>query len=256
MKIIPVEDLNMNKKIFLLWLFALTLNIVGCSAKSQDSDSSRPQENISNSAEIVVEIPNQNKYVPGDLVMINPVAATADSPAKPGDWIETKRYSSQDSSYHTIYFCVTDIIRDDKRTEPVLLAYNQKRHIKKFKKLKDENLQYCIIKYRVFFPEVFPESEHGICDADLVFDVVKPNRMSDPKDLEDPTQFTVENDEYLFLSSVFDITSKPSRDKLHPGDIYTYGTAVFILDRNEHDYQITHTYYIGQNPTTNYISGL
>lgn len=244
-----------KKKIFML-LIVITMSVIGCSAESQDSDSSHSQNNIYNSSQITVEVPNQNKYVSGDIVTIDPVTATSDMPANVGDWIETKRYSSQDDTYHTIYFCITEIIRDDERTQPVLLAYNQKRHIKKFKKLKEDNLQYCIIKYRVFFPEDFPESEHGIRDADLIFDVVKPRSTSSADMIEETTEFTIDNSEYTSLSNVFDITSKPSKGKFHPGDIYTYGTAVFVLDRNEHNYLLTHTYHIDQNPVTNYILGL
>lgn len=256
----------MNKKILLVFLSAIMVCLVGCSSKEYTSSSSESKKDKSSQPEIAVEIPNDNKYVSGEIVTIDPVVGTADMPADVGDWIESKRYCSQDGTYHNIYFNIKEIIRDDNRTHPVLVAYNQKRHIKKFKSLPKES-QYCIIKYDVFFPEDFPEDEMGIGNADLIFNIVKSNDSisedlaktdsSEDEVIEEAplTDFTISSSEYVSISNVFDITRKPIPGKLHAGDIYPYGTAIFVLDRNEQDYFVTYTYHVNRDPMTNYIIG-
>ena len=90
---------------------------------------------------------------------IKTVETTIDSPAKLGDWVETKRYSAEDSQYHTVYYRITDIVRG---AQDEVDAYNASDSFVKLENLDNDDLEYCMLTYEVYFPEDFPQADYGI----------------------------------------------------------------------------------------------
>ncbi len=175
------------------------------------------------------------------------VAASVASPANIGDWVETRRYSRADHDYHTVYLRITDIIRDPSTVDSVIQTYNQSDHVEKIQPLSQENLEYRIIRYEVMFPEDFPQTESGITFADMSFYI---RTMSGEDYIS-----TDEDESSSDLSAVYDISHIPDDVSLMPGDTFSDGTALFVMQKDSDGYLIENTYYMNQQAFSCYFLG-
>ncbi len=175
---------------------------------------------------------------------ITPVATTLEAPAKIGDWVETKLYSAQDKAYHTVYFRITDIVRDSDTVQAAIDAYNNADHLRTFEALENDDLEYCLIKYETAFPEDFPQAEWGITSVDVNFSIttvegggIKANGLS-----------------YIGLSSVYDITESPEINEFYAGQTFTDGQAIFVMVKGVSDYVVETYYFEGEDDDSERIS--
>lgn len=175
---------------------------------------------------------------------ITPVATTLEAPAKIGDWVETKLYSAQDKAYHTVYFRITDIVRDSATVQAAIDAYNNADHLRTFEPLENDDLEYCLIKYETAFPADFPQAEWGITSVDVNFSIttvegggIKANGLS-----------------YIGLSSVYDITESPEINEFYAGQTFTDGQAIFAMVKGVNDYVVETYYFEGEDDDSQKIS--
>lgn len=175
---------------------------------------------------------------------ITPVATTLEAPAKIGDWVETKLYSAQDKAYHTVYFRITDIVRDSAAVQSAIDAYNNADHLRTFEPLENDDLEYCLIKYETAFPADFPQAEWGITSVDVNFSIttvegggIKANGLS-----------------YIGLSTVYDITESPEINEFYAGQTFTDGQAVFVMVKGVSDYVVETYYFEGEDDDSQKIS--
>ena len=173
------------------------------------------------------------------------VASTLQAPASVGEWVDTKRYSAIDHKYHTVYLKIKDIVRDPSEVDAVITSYNESEHVNKFPPVTQENLQYCLLKYEVMFPQNFPQSETGISFSDINFKIRTP----------DGEDYTTVDETPINLSAVYDISEPPKENELFSGDIYSDGLAVFMLPKNSGNYLIQNDYYLNQEAFSSYIKG-
>ncbi len=175
---------------------------------------------------------------------ITPVATTLEAPAKIGDWVETKLYSAQDKDYHTVYFRITDIVRDSATVQAAIDAYNNADHLRTFEPLENDDLEYCLIQYETAFPADFPQAEWGITSVDVNFSIttvegggIKANGLS-----------------YIGLSSVYDITESPEINEFYAGQTFTDGQALFVMVKGVSDYVVETYYFEGEDDDSEKIS--
>lgn len=176
---------------------------------------------------------------------INPVANSKEEPAKIGDWIETKRYSAVDSAYHTVYYRVKNIIRYNDGVQAALDAWNDADHITVFDPLENDDLEYCMLEYEVYFPEDFPQKDWGITNVDIRFKVVSPTGGGIKKN----------NLAYIGLSSVYDISDKIDLNQFYSGQTFTDGRAVFVMVKDVAEYVIETSYRDDEELFYSYIEG-
>lgn len=160
---------------------------------------------------------------------IKPVETTIDSPAKLGDWVETKRYSAEDSQYHTVYYRITDIVRG---AQDEVDAYNASDSFVKLENLDNDELEYCMLTYEVYFPEDFPQADYGITSVDMDFGIENPDGGGIEKD----------GVAYIGLSSVWDISEAPEINEFYAGDTFTEGKAIFAMVKDVSGYVVESSY--------------
>lgn len=160
---------------------------------------------------------------------IKPVETTIDSPAKLGDWVETKRYSAEDSQYHTVYYRITDIVRG---AQDEVDAYNASDSFVKLENLDNDDLEYCMLTYEVYFPEDFPQADYGITSVDMDFGIENPDGGGIEKD----------GVAYIGLSSVWDISEAPEINEFYAGDTFTEGKAIFAMVKDVSGYVVESSY--------------
>ncbi|MGN1168123.1 MAG: hypothetical protein ACI4S2_17040 [Lachnospiraceae bacterium] len=174
------------------------------------------------------------------------VSSSLSSPALSGNWLESRRYSAIDDEYHTVYLRITEIVRNSPEVQSVIDAYNEAEHANSFQPLEQDDLEYCLLKYEVMFPENFPQSESGILFADMDFKIRTP----------DGEDYKIIGDTPLNLSAVYDISDPLLCDELFAGDTFSNGVAVFIMQKGFSNYIIENNYYIGKECFSCYIKGL
>lgn len=174
-----------------------------------------------------------------------PVVTSLESPAKIGEWIETLRYSSIDGAYHKAYFRIKDILRNNDEVKEILEEYNSAEHNTYFKDIEDKDIEYCIIKYELYFPEDFPTESFGIGSVNIDFSVT----TSDGDDIQ------VEEKKYTNLNCVFDITTAPELDKINAGQTFKDGMAVFSMVKDYDDYILKSYYFNGGQLIYSFVKG-
>ena len=174
---------------------------------------------------------------------ITPVQTTIDAPAKIGEWVETKRYSAEDSDYHTVYYRVTNVARGDEAKKAVD-AYNAEDHAVVIGEVEGE-LEYGLIEYEVYFPEDFPQADYGITSIDINFSVTSP----------DGGGIKANGMSYIGLSSVWDISKAPEINEFYAGQTFTEGKAVFAMVKGVTDYVFEVSYYLDDEEYVSYVEG-
>lgn len=175
------------------------------------------------------------------------VTASIASPANIGDWVETRRYSRADHNCHTVYLRITDILKEPSAVDSVIQTYNQADHTEKIQPPSREDLEYRIIKYQVMFPDDFPQTESGIPFADMIFHI---RTVSGEDYISVDENGTPSN-----LSAVYDISHIPDKNRLMPGDTFSDGTALLVMQKDSSNYLIENTYYIDQQAFSCYFLG-
>lgn len=164
------------------------------------------------------------------------------SPAKIGDWLESKEYSTVDSAYHTIYYRITDIVAGDEVAE--VIAKHNEDGLTVFGDLEKEELEYRLIKYEVYIPTDFPAEEWGLYDAKVDFSITD----------EDEGGVNYNNMSYIGLGT-YDITRYFEDNEVMPGDTFTEGRAIMVMIKDFDDYLLEARTYDGENTTSEYIQG-
>lgn len=191
--------------------------------EEEEAEEAKPAEEETEEAE---EETTQEAAPAGD---IKPVETTIDSPAKLGDWVETKRYSAEDSQYHTVYYRITDIVRG---AQDEVDAYNASDSFVKLENLDNDDLEYCMLTYEVYFPEDFPQADYGITSVDMDFGIENPDGGGIEKD----------GVAYIGLSSVWDISEAPEINEFYAGDTFTEGKAIFAMVKDVSGYVVESSY--------------
>lgn len=184
------------------------------------------EEALETDAENVVdheEAPAENKNtVPPD---INPVEATLENPAKIGEWVEAGKRSAKDKNYHTIYFRLTGITAGDKARE-IVDEYNSD-NTATISDLEQDDLEYRVVTYEVYFPKDYPQADYGISNTSLIFNLCN---------LKDSGAIAG----YIGLSTVWDISNE--HDALHAGETFKEGRAVFAMVKESSEYLFKYGY--------------
>ena len=191
--------------------------------EEEEAEEAKPAEEETEEAE---EETTQEAAPAGD---IKPVETTIDSPAKLGDWVETKRYSAEDSQYHTVYYRITDIVRG---AQDEVDAYNASDSFVKLENLDNDDLEYCMLTYEVYFLEDFPQADYGITSVDMDFGIENPDGGGIEKD----------GVAYIGLSSVWDISEAPEINEFYAGDTFTEGKAIFAMVKDVSGYVVESSY--------------
>lgn len=174
---------------------------------------------------------------------IKPVETAIDSPAKIGEWVETKRYSATDQKDHTVYYRITEVVRDAKEEVD---AYNASDSVVKLSDLENDDLEYCMIKYEVSFPKDFPQEDYGITSVDVDFSVTNPEGGG----------IEANGLSYIGLSTVWDISDKPDINEFYAGETFTEGKAIFAMVKGVSDYVFETTYYDeNDEAVSSYVEG-
>ena len=182
-----------------------------------------------NDLELVAKVSEETAQEAAPAGDIKPVETTIDSPAKLGDWVETKRYSAEDSQYHTVYYRITDIVRG---AQDEVDAYNASDSFVKLENLDNDDLEYCMLTYEVYFPEDFPQADYGITSVDMDFGIENPDGGGIEKD----------GVAYIGLSSVWDISEAPEINEFYAGDTFTEGKAIFAMVKDVSGYVVESSY--------------
>ncbi len=164
---------------------------------------------------------------------LEPVPATIERPAGLGEWVETKRYSAQDSACHTVYVRITAVERGSETVQAEIDAYNAAGHVVSFEALEDDALEYGLMRYEVYFPDDFPQADWGITTVDLTFSIT----TREGGGIQDQNGTA-----YIGLSTVYDISENPDIDSFYAGSTFTGGKAVFAMVKGVDDY-LFETYY-------------
>lgn len=169
-------------------------------------------------------------------------ASDISSPAEVGDWVETKVYCAVDSAYHTVYARVTEIKRG---AEDDVDEYNSNAKAVTLSDLDDDNLEYCLISYEVYFPEDFPQKDYGITSTTVDFSISS----------VDGGAIKADDNMYVGLSTTWDISEEPESNTFYAGSTFEDGKAVFAMVKNFSDYVIEITYREDGEEYVQYIAG-
>lgn len=231
----------MKRKMAVLLAVCMTAaGIWGCG--SQETNKSTKIETVEAKEESKDAVKEEEETVPA--VSITPVETTAEAPAKIGEWVATKKPSSVDNQFHTVYYRITDVVRDEAEVMAAVEASGSTFEPDPL----DEHLEYCMLTYEVYFPSDFPQEEAGIMDTGLSFYVENPNGFN---------YFEADEGSYQFYSgSATDISEWPDVFELNAGEIFTEGKAVFAMVKDGSDY-IFETSYMTQTGEIgrSYIAG-
>lgn len=173
---------------------------------------------------------------------VTAVEATLEKPAQIGEWVETMKYSAQDSADHKMYFKITGVIRGDE-AQKLVDEYNAAGHMWQLTELEQDDLEYCVVTYESYFPEDFPEAEWGITDTDVDLSLC---------DLDDSGAIAG----YIGLSTVWDISEEPEMNTFYAGNTFTEGRAAFAMVKGSSEYLFNCSYYDDNDTEVNaYIVG-
>lgn len=204
-----------------------TADVKGTGADTNESEDIADAEAATADAEEDVD----NEATPDNdqnagLPNIAPVEASIENPAKIGEWVEAKKRATQDKDYHTVYFRLTGVIAGDE-AKKIVDEYNSGSSIVEISDLEQEDLEYRIVTYEVYYPEDFPMSDYGIAAVSLDLNLCN---------LKDSGSIAG----YIGLSSVWDISDES--DALHAGEIFKEGKAVFAMVKGSSEYLFKYGY--------------
>lgn len=179
--------------------------IWGCG--SRETNESTKIETVEAKEESKDAAKEEEETVPA--VSITPVETTSEAPAKIGEWVATKKPSSVDNQFHTVYYRITDVVRDEAEVMAAVEASGSTFEPDPL----DEHLEYCMLTYEVYFPSDFPQEEAGIMDTGLSFYVENPNGFNYFEADEGKAVFAMVKDgsDYIFETSYMTQTGEIGR---------------------------------------------
>ena len=102
----------------------------------------------------------------------------------------------------------------------------------RMRELDNDDLEYCMLTYEVYFPEDFPQADYGITSVDMDFGIENPDGGGIEKD----------GVAYIGLSSVWDISEAPEINEFYAGDTFTEGKAIFAMVKDVSGYVVESSY--------------
>lgn len=232
----------MTKKIILLIILAsfLIYSLTACSLldKMKNKEQRLSESDVAQENETETDSEGENGT-------ITPVETSLESPAKVGEWMQTLRYSTVDGAYHIAYFRIKEIVRDKDKVQKVIDEYNDMDHNTYFDDIEDKDLEYCLIKYELYFPEDFPAENYGINSANIDFSITTTNG----------NDIVVGDKKYTNLNCVYDVSKPPEANTLNPGQTYKDGRAIFCMVKDFKDYLLKSYYLNGGQLVYSYIKG-
>lgn len=135
-----------------------------------------------------------------------------------GTWIETFKVAEADGKPHAVKYIVDRFVRDPSEVAAAIEAFNRSPSGYAISPLENENLEFCLMEYRVAFPKDFPQRRDGILDVAVPFRIV--SLYGD--DIE------VDNTIYRGLGETVEIGDQPEGYDFHRGDTY-HGVIVFAM---------------------------
>lgn len=177
--------------------------------------------------------PQQQSAPASSDTTVSPVPATEDNPAKVGEWITTTQYSTTDSADHLVYYRITGVESDQARVQEAIDAYNNADHLMTIEPLEDDDMEYMLVDYEVYFPTDFPANEYGGLYMPSMY-----------WSLKGANGDLVEHDGLTYIGlSGQDLTEDP--ENAQPGDTVK-GSYLFASVKGVNDYRIE-SYYSDLN---------
>lgn len=139
-------------------------------------------------------------------------ATSPEEPAPLGAWIKSARYSPVSGEYETVYWRIIGTTFD---CQDELDRYNSEEHIYIFEDPEQEDIDWCMVTYEVFFPKEFSAQEWGISSPELSLSAVNPTGGG----------IEYKGIAWVGLGSCTDITEKTD---VFPGDTWT-GKALYPM---------------------------
>lgn len=170
-------------------------------------------------------------------------ASIADSAKKTGDTISTMKKSQKDGKLHKISYKITRVIRNEDKVNSIIKKYNASGKATTLPDPTDNSLKYCVVRYKVKYPDSFPAREYGITNPELKFRITNENGGKTIK---------YNGTEYEGLYKTWEIGNEPMGYDFYPGDQYK-GSFVFLMAKGCKAYLFEESYKDGNKTVKNYI---
>lgn len=203
----------MKKSITILIIITMVLGLFGCGAKSSNTKTDSKSHQI--------------KYY------------------KVGQWINTKKNAESDNKPHSVKYRVTKIDRNKSSVEKAIEEYNLSAAGTTIPNLENQKFEYIIASYEIDYPKDFPDSEFGIMDVKMPFNIVS---------LEGKNVITMDNINYKGLYRTWQIGPTPQGYDFYSGSTYK-GKIVYIMVKDFSDYLIEQSYKEGSKEIKTYVRG-
>ena len=170
---------NVSRAAALALAGTMMLGLAACGAPELVNDGSpRPEQEQQVEEKDKQKQETEKQDVSGDIDdAIAGRDATEESPAAIGQWVEMARYSAADSTYHTVYVRVTDVVtqsEDSAAIDAAIAEHNGYGY--DFEQIDlsqvqiPDDVEPCLLKYEVYVPDDFPVAEYGgITEPSLYF---------------------------------------------------------------------------------------
>jgi hypothetical protein len=144
-----------------------------------------------------------------------------------GTWIDSQKLAEKDNALHPMKYRVDAITRDQESIEVAISAYNLSGTGNIIGQLQNDKLEFCMAEYSATYPEDFPQSNFGITDVAVPFEMVSLTGGA----------IQVGDTVYQNLATTWEIGELPQGYDFHAGDTYA-GKIIFIMVKGYSDYLI------------------
>lgn len=144
-----------------------------------------------------------------------------------GSWVKIKKKAEADKKKHKVKFKITKIVTDEAKVAKAIKKYNKSGTAQMLETSpENDKLQYCIAKYKVHFPEDFPDSDFGLTDVTVKIKVKAPDGSDEIK---------ADGTVYKKLSNTVEIGAVPQGYDFYSGQTYK-GKVVYMIPKGSADY--------------------
>lgn len=144
-----------------------------------------------------------------------------------GSWVKIKKRAEADNKKHTAKFKITKIVTDEAKVAKAIEKYNNSGTAQMLDTAPgNDKLQYCIAKYNVYFPESFPDSDFGLTNVTVKFEVKAPDGGDEIK---------ADGTVYKKLANTVEIGAVPQGYDFYSGQTYK-GKVVYMIPKGSKDY--------------------
>ncbi len=144
-----------------------------------------------------------------------------------GTWIDSHKIAEKDNAPHPMKYRIEAIIRDQETVMAAISEYNLSGTGNIIGQLQNDKLEFCMAEYSATYPENFPQSNFGITDVAIPFEIVS---------LTGGT-IQVGDTVYQNLETTWEIGELPQGYDFHAGDTYS-GKIIFIMVKGYSDFLI------------------